>query len=355
MMRGIVRHSLCLALTVALVSGSARMGTADSAASHGPEIRLGDVTPTWLRIDPQQPRTIFLGGDTWAERSDDGGSIWHYIADFVPVPVGASPGNTAVADTLTPLVVEPGAMRLYTWGMSSVGHGSAFVLGSHDGGVTWSRLDPGDPERLYMMPSVSPLSAQRLYALEFFENTSLVISSADGGATWREDGDDPGVLQIDLYDHILPLPPIPDPQAVDTVYADGSGSVARSEDAGLTWTAVATPTTTLTKFTVGIDPYRPGRIVARGPGAGPQRWVSADHGRTWSAASCSGVLDGACPAFTVDNVFGAGRSYGFFPDGIHPFTADGPSGPRLDLSTQLPMPITQLLDVRAGTHAGDPV
>ena len=134
----------------------------------------------------------------------------------------------------------------------------------------------------------------------------------------------------------------------------------RSEDAGLTWTRVATPTEILPlhSFSVATDRHEPGLIIATTSDAAvptDRRYLSADRGRTWRAATCPGDLRGVCPAFTVDNVFGAGASYAFFPSGIYRFQAAGPALDRLAISDQLPAPIGQLIDVQAGSRAGDPV
>ena len=86
-----------------------------------------------------------------------------------------------------------------------------------------------------------------------------------------------------------------------------------------------------------------------------RRYLSLDEGRTWRAAACPGDLHGLCPTFTVENVFGAGASYGFVHDGVYRFHGGGPAGARLALSARLPFSTAALIDVGAGMHAGDPI
>jgi hypothetical protein len=86
-----------------------------------------------------------------------------------------------------------------------------------------------------------------------------------------------------------------------------------------------------------------------------RRYLSADAGRTWRPARCPGDLNGSCPAFTVDSVFGAGASYGFVHDGIYSFQDGGSAGGRLRISDRLPFRTSDLLDVGAGNLAGDPI
>jgi hypothetical protein len=83
--------------------------------------------------------------------------------------------------------------------------------------------------------------------------------------------------------------------------------------------------------------------------------VSPDHGRHWTTMLCAGVHAGACPAFIVANVFGAGHSYGFLPDGIYRFNGSGPGIARLAISGQLPLPFAGIGDVEAGNRQGDPI
>ena len=70
--------------------------------------------------------------------------------------------------------------------------------------------------------------------------------------------------------------------------------------------------------------------VVNVPGVPPdRRWASLDHGATWKQTVCLGDLRGTCPTYTLDNVFGAGKAYGFYADGVHPFAGAGPGVPTL--------------------------
>ncbi len=138
------------------------------------------------------------------------------------------------------------------------------------------------------------------------------------------------------------------------------GFAARSDDGGNTWTRVTTPSVTpsLVGFSVGTDRHE-GRLLVGfgyGPGVPKDRvYLSADEGRTWRAALCPGDYHGTCPAFKVDNVFGAGASYAFLPSGIYRFQGGGPATTRIAASDHLPVPIGSLIDVQAGMKAGDPI
>ena len=74
-----------------------------------------------------------------------------------------------------------------------------------------------------------------------------------------------------------------------------------------------------------------------------------------SGPSAPEIRRGTCPAYTLDNVFGAGKAYGLYADGVHAFTGAGAAGPRLALSDRLPCRGADVLDAGGGAHAGDPV
>ena len=72
-------------------------------------------------------------------------------------------------------------------------------------------------------------------------------------------------------------------------------------------------------------------------------------------ATCPGDLHGACPVFIVVNVFGDGAAYGFVRNGTYRFHGGGRAEVRLRLSSHLPFKTATLIDVGAGTRAGDPI
>jgi hypothetical protein len=146
---------------------------------------------------------------------------------------------------------------------------------------------------------------------------------------------------------------VSDPRQPDTLFADTS-PVVRSEDAGLTWTAVVTPTTAppLKSFAVRYDPATGNMLegFTGDPGVPKDRvFLSSDTGRTWAATTCPGDHLGHCPSIVVHDVFGAGTSFAVFPDGIYAFHNAGQLGPRLALSAGWPFSLAQIKDMQ-GAH-----
>ena len=109
---------------------------------------------------------------------------------------------------------------------------------------------------------------------------------------------------------------------------------------------------------LSVDPHLPGAIVLRAQHVtgvpADRRWLSLDHGTTWKQIACPGALRGTCPAYTLDNVFGPGKAYGIYADGLHAFAGAGPAGLRLALSDRLPCRGADVLDAGGGARAGDP-
>ena len=243
-------------------------------------------------------------------------------------------------------------------------------------------------------PAISPVNPHRVWAFDEFGSQisiNTLLRSDDGGAhfrvTWPPAGatpsggqpGEPGSTPVPGG----PEPPgvrmVADPTHADTAYLGLQTSTtlpppqawARTEDGGRTWQPVPLPVATpfgdgtaspyASDVELYLDPHLPGLLALRvagspaPPGLPPdRRYVSADHGRTWRAVHCPGDLRGECPASTLDNVFGAGKAYGFYRDGVHAFAGAGAAGPRLALTARLPCRGAAVLDAAGGMRAGDP-
>lgn len=135
--------------------------------------------------------------------------------------------------------------------------------------------------------------------------------------------------------------------------------VTRSDDSGSHWTMIMTPMVSppLGTFRVGTDQHEGTALVGyTDDPAVPsdRRYLSQDEGHTWRSTTCPGDLDGHCPAFIVDNVFGPGASYAFTARGIYRFHGAGPAETRLAMSDHLPVPWRAIIDIEAGRRYGDP-
>lgn len=386
---------LLIGATVVLVVGAGPAMAAPVAKSHGAAPRTPAAVPVyvqWLRVEMHRPRTLFVGGTlkcanstlahicpSWIMRSTDGGNTWADLSEAL----GTDRAFGVYA--LSPVTIADDGRHLFiaaTWDGGSPASEFHGIVRSGDGGLTWqSSGQPGSYGGGYGRLALSPVDNRRLYAVDDSGNGggSYVVFSDDYGATWHPAGN-PGSL-AGPSSGAGPGPYgllFADPTRLNTVYANvadyrettnGAGYTvsylhpdfaARSDDKGVHWTMVMTPTVSpsLQTFTISGDPHEGSLLVGRTADAGvpaDRRYLSGDAGATWTGATCPGDAGGTCPALTVDNVFGAGAAYGFVHDGIYPFHEGGAAGARLGISSNLPFHTADLIDVGAGTRAGDPV
>ena len=365
---------------------------------------------SWLRVDPLRPRVVYAGGYSGlvsdaalqgspacgvrSARSADAGATWRIpsgAARFLSLNDQRARAAHLGCFPPDPFILSPDGSDLFSLGydpycVSAYGCGP-YLSHSADGGAHWADILKsnhlaGNYPTITGF-SISQADPKRAYATffdSFVGSGHYVARSDDGGAGWHvvtpdatahplRGGGELGSYQ--LYGQVLA-----DPTARDTVYL-GLGIpmppravyLARSDDGGRSWGLLHLPLPVNDNvvsgdeqnaqgFQLATDPHLPGAVVltvVNVPGVPPdRRWVSLDHGATWKRTVCPGDLRGTCPAYTLDNVFGAGKAYGFYADGVHPFAGAGPAGPRLALSDRLPCRGADLLDAGGGARAGDP-
>jgi len=376
-----------MALLLLIVPASPRV------AASGP---AHTAVLNWLRVDPLRPRVVYAGGysglvtDPFPQgdpgcgdrvaRSSDGGTTWHLLPLFTGFPFrGGDPNfNFIGCQSAVPFVLAPDGTDLF--------YVDQELAHTADSGTHWARplrpLVPQDAQKwqegAFSIGGVDPRRAYAAVRVLLPNEGDIVARSDDSGSHWRVIAtavtpvDGTGLNGVGFVDETLP-----DPLARDVVYM-GLGDPdptppirwVRSDDGGRTWHWLRLPVSsgpdpgTDTSFTdfpgllVSVDPRLPGALILRAvhvAGVPPdRRWVSRDRGATWKQALCPGDLHGECPAYTLDSVFGAGKAYGIYADGVHAFAGTGLAGPRLSLSSRLPCRGADVLDATGGGRAGDP-
>ena len=381
---------------------------APPAARGAPSRAVGPLVVSWLVVDTAHPQRAYVGGYTAlasdpeykgaaacgprAPRSTDGGATWHLVPGgrgFInlndPIVRGSQKGCVPPDRLiLSPDGTDSFALGYNPYCASSYGCGPNLAH-SADGGAHWVNvLDASGEGGGY--PSVSSFSIsradpRRVYLTFFYyPSGEFVARSDDGGAHVRVTIDSDKYLLPDgshLISHGLFGQVLADPTVRDTVYlglglfvTPRIGNLARSDDGGVSWRLLHLPLAVkvivpksgdlkaTSGFELATDAYLPGAVLLRPwnlPGVpADRRWASLDHGATWKQITCPGDLRGTCPTYTLDNVFGAGKAYGIYADGVHAFAGAGPAGPRLALSDRLPCRGADLLDAGGGARAGDP-
>jgi photosystem II stability/assembly factor-like uncharacterized protein len=198
-----------------------------------------------IRVHPSNPNVVYVAalGNPYGRnpergiyRSKDGGKNWDRVL-FRSDRAGAV---DLAMDPKNPDVLFAALWEVYRtpYSLSSGGPGSG-LFKTTDGGATWTELtnEPGLPKPLWgkVGVSVSGADSNRVYAIVEAKDGGVFLSD-DGGASWKLANGDRRMRQRAFYYSRI----YADPQAKDTVYVLNT-SVYRSTDAGKTIKAVRVP------------------------------------------------------------------------------------------------------------------
>ena len=235
-----------------------------------------------VRVHPQNPDLVYVAalGHAFGPnqqrgvfRSRDGGTTWEQVL--------FRSENTGAID----LSLDPNNPRvLYAafwqtirtpWTLSSGGPESS-IYKSTDGGSTWTDLSdrPGLPKGIKgrIGVAVSPARSGRVWALVEAEEGGL-FRSDDGGETWERISEDRDIRQRPwYYMHVFA-----DPQDPETVYILNL-RMWKSTDGGRTFTQITTPHGD--NHDLWIDPRNPQRMIEGNDGGA---CVSFNGGASWSS------------------------------------------------------------------------
>ncbi|MDX1395679.1 MAG: glycosyl hydrolase [Gemmatimonadota bacterium] len=266
-------------------------------ASHGDGVyRSDDGGESWrhlglaetlqigrIAVHPTDPDVAWVAalGDAWGPseergvyRTRDGGVTWEKVlyrdedTGAIDLVLDPSDPNTIYASLLE--------LRRFPWGFRSAGPGTG-LFKSTDGGDTWTELtdNPGLPGGLKgrIGLAVSPANPDRVWAIiDATLGEKGLFRSEDGGATWSRVNEDADLLQRPWYYHHLTAHPT-DP---NTLYVLNV-RLWKSTDGGETFAGVSTPHPD--HHDLWIDPDDPDRLVVGSDGGAS---VSFDGGGSWS-------------------------------------------------------------------------
>ena len=274
-------------------------GTGESCirgdVSHGDGVyRSTDGGKTWthmgledtrhiarIRIHPQDPDLVYVAAlghafgpnkERGVFRSRDGGETWEHVLskseNAGAADLSLAPGNPRV---MYAAIYE---VRRTFWDITSGGPDSG-IYKSIDGGDTWTELtdNPGMCKGVKGRIGVaaSPAKAGRVWALVEAKDGGM-FRSDDGGSTWEHLTDDPELrARPYYYAHIYA-----DPQDADTVWSMSS-MVWKSSDGGRAFTQVSTPHGD--NHDLWIDPRNTQRMIQGNDGGA---CVTYNGGASWS-------------------------------------------------------------------------
>jgi photosystem II stability/assembly factor-like uncharacterized protein len=195
-----------------------RFRTSDRWVDVSPPADREETDAVWmafLEFDPNDSRTVFVGG-TRVWRSKDDGNNWR---DVSPVLDGSAISAVEIAQANSKMVF--------------VGTEKGGIYRSTDGGDSWSEdlASPVLPGFTITRILTGPTNARIVYVTIANFHASHVFRSKDAGATWT-----------DIDQHQLPDVPhhaIAIPRAKpSTLYVCSDAGVHVSTDAGVTWKSI---------------------------------------------------------------------------------------------------------------------
>ena len=171
-------------------------------------------------------------------RTRDGGATWDKVL-YRDENTGAI---DLVLDPKNPDIIYASMLELrrFPWGFRSAGPGTS-LFKSIDGGDTWTELtdNPGMPAGLKgrIGVTVSPVQSNRVWAIvDATLGEKGIFRSDDGGDTWVRVNDDANLLQRPWYYHHI----VADPSDENTVFVLNV-FLWKSTDGGETFSQVFTP------------------------------------------------------------------------------------------------------------------
>jgi len=236
-----------------------------------------------LQVDPTNPDIAFVAalGDGWGPNPDrgvyrtrDGGRTWQKVLfrneNAGAIDIILDPGNPKVLYATT---LE---MRRYPWGFRSAGPGTA-IYKSVDGGDTWTELSDkpglpkGDKGRIGI--ALAPSRPDRVWAIIDAAGADQgIYRSDDGGETWTHLTDNADLTQRPWYYHHI----FADPKNADVLWALNV-NLWKSTDGGTNFREVSVPHGD--NHAMWIDPQDPLRIVEGNDGGAT---VTFNGGNSWS-------------------------------------------------------------------------
>src|SRR5262245_19317086 len=234
-----------------------------------------------IRVHPRDPDLVYVAelghafgpnGERGVYRSRDGGRSWQQVL-FRSNKAGAI---DLALDPSNPRVLYAATWEVYRhfWTLSSGGPDSRLYK-STDGGDTWTDLtdNPGLPSGIKgkIGVTVSPARPDRVWAIIEAEKAGLYRSD-DAGRTWELVSDNRDLIHRPwYYCHVFA-----DPVDVDTVYVTNL-KMWKSTDGGRTFTEITTPHGD--NHDLWIDPRDPRRMIEGNDGGA---CVTFNGGQSWS-------------------------------------------------------------------------
>lgn len=274
----------CVGLAACLLGLPAARGQDEPASPPARNKTVVEIRPDRIilvDITRAGDRLVAVGERGFALVSDDAGQTWRAR-------------ETPVTRTLTGVAFRDPKMGV------AVGHGAA-VVRTEDGGETWTHvpLPEAEPESLL---GVVSLGGDHFVAYGAF---GMYFDSVDAGRSWQRRT----VMNEEFEWHISQVVPVGN----SLLLVGESGTLARSDDGGTTWTAITSP---YVGSYFGAIATADGAVLAFGMRGNVYR--STDVGATWTEVP----LD-TTASFNGGKVLGDGRVLLVGNSGLLAMSGDG--------------------------------
>jgi photosystem II stability/assembly factor-like uncharacterized protein len=292
---------------------------------------------TSMVVDPKDSNTVYATSATGVFKSTNGGTTWSYsgLMGFPMSNIAIEPERPATIYASAPGILFKSLDAGATWNqvpgtpqnlillaIDPRNQGTLFatirpaggLLESSDAGANWFEFGSGIPNGVLIGFAIDPENTSTLY----ITTSTGVIKSTDGGGSWNaiytgpccfrgpltidpqnsttlyvepsaslifkstDAGRDWTVLNDNLHTQFLTV----DPQNSNTLYAGTYGGAFKSEDGGVSWSAVNTGLRAMSVISAAVDPQNPDVLYAGSGQSG--LFKSNDQGRTWVVSS-SGI------------------------------------------------------------------
>jgi photosystem II stability/assembly factor-like uncharacterized protein len=239
---------------------------------------------------PGRTRALFNipgdpGNNTWLAgsatggiwRTDNGGASWsERSSDFPALPISSFSADATAS------VIYAGTGEYVSSVFSATGNG---IFKSTDKGITWSQLPATNNHPDFSIITrliVNPTNAAVIVATSVpsnltTDNTSAIMRSTDGGASWTKVKEITGI-----FEQIIATP-----GNFTIQYASQHGvGVWKSNDGGVTWNLSNTGMSPSGRIELAVSPVMPNRVFAsaEGPLSGTESdlYYSSNAGVSWS-------------------------------------------------------------------------
>jgi photosystem II stability/assembly factor-like uncharacterized protein len=176
-----------------------------------------------LKLDPQNPNTLFVATIRALYKSTDAGASWNLL-------FGTNQRNYEMPSScIVSAVVDPwNPSTLFVWACLPDGR-SQGLFKSLDGGQTWSTLGNPLTSGLFSALAIDPQNSGTLYVSGFYDG---VLKTTDGGQNWKAFTFTSGLPATGISIRSIAV----DPQNSNIVYAASYGlGVYWSTNGGANW------------------------------------------------------------------------------------------------------------------------